>query len=773
MAKQKSENTSKGKLVFLGVIFTLIIMALFARVVYITTVYGQTYERRAIEQDMKKKMKESVVSAKRGNIYDRNKKAVAVSYAVDNVIIDIVGMVEEYNKNKTGKEKVEKTITALSENLNIPESTIKGYLATDENGVPVKNTRYFVLAKNIDRKVTTEIKSKGAVCVYTEEVSKRYYPDNNFASQVIGFLRGDTRLGLERQYDKELSGISGKIVSFDKNDESLNQEVVDGYSLVTTIDSTIQKTAERLVKENHEKYPSKNTAIMVMNPNTGEVIAMAQYPPFNLNDPANINEIGDLALKIEFEMLSDQEKVDRLSQIWTNFNVSFSYEPGSIYKPLVVAEALEENVVSLNTSFFCGGYKVINDRPVRCVLRSGHGNITLTEAIAKSCNVAMMEIADKLGANTFYKYHNEFGFGQKTGVDLPGEADIAKLQYSLKELERPMQIATSSFGQGFNATPIQSLTSFAAVINGGNLIKPYAVSQIIDDKGNVIKENTTTVRRKVLSEETSRIMRTMLQSVVSPNGTGRKVMIDGYAIGGKSGTAEQGKRQEDKSLQEYALSFVSFFPADNPEYIAIAIMDRPIDFVEGVTIPAPMMKELINEIIQYKGIMPTVTETEEGQKKPVDKNSIELEDLTGATIVNATKYFNSIGLDYEIIGAGDIVSSQSPTPGTIVTKDTRIFVYAQDSGETKLVIVPKIVDLSVEMASEILLSSRLVPVPVNDQNQVEEQEEPQEEPTDTDTGSDSSESEEPEKVSQIVIEQMPTADTRVPEGTEIKIKLKN
>ncbi len=719
MKHKKKYRLYQKKLMMLGIFFTLVIGGLFARVAYIQTVYGNEYERKAIEQASNQQSMHTVITAQRGSIFDRNGQVLAGSYAVDNIILDISEMVKESQRSEKGKKSVEDTVANLSKFLEIPVETINGYLQTDANGVPLKDVRYFILKKEVDRKVTEALMASGVKCVYTEEVSKRTYPGNNLASAVLGFMRGDVAVGLEGQYNKALSGVNGRIFkayasNIQTADASVKDDAVNGYSLVTTIDMAIQQYAEEAVRTSSQTFKCSTTAIVVMNPKTGEILAMAQSPSFNSNDPANIAGIDDLLVQEALSQLPKEEQITALNPIWTNFSVTKSFEPGSIYKPILVATALEEGLISPTETFFCGGFKMVNDKRIGCHYRAGHGTQTLTQALANSCNVAMMDIAEKTGGDIIYRYHSDFGFGQKTGIDLPSESALSGLQYSKSQLEHPLNLATYSFGQGFNATAIQDITAFSALINGGNVMKPYVVTQVVDESGRVVQETEPTVLRRVISKDTSNFMMKSLQSVVTPEGTGRKAAIAGYAIGGKTGTAQQGVREEDESKQDYTLSFIAYMPGDDPDIIALAIMniDQPNDpYTEGTTSPAPMMKELLLNIIKYRGLLPT-GEVSEEDNIHLSPDSQPLNHLVGSSLSSATRYLNDSGLDYEIIGSGDTVESQMPNSGAMVAPGDKVYLYimsGEASANQTLVLVPKVTDMPVEQAEELLSGAGLVP----------------------------------------------------------------
>ncbi len=765
-AKRK-EKIRKGKLLFMGFTFSLVLCYLMARVIYIKAEFGDEYERKAVEQEFNKKNSESILTASRGSIYDRNNTSIAISYGVDKIFLDIREAVTLSDEEK------EKLVTKLNEYLDIPFETLWRYLEVDENNKPIIDRNYFVIKENVDREVSLQLKESGVKCVYTEENSRRSYIHNNLAAQVIGFIRIGDSYGLERYYNGYLDGKNGKVIRTYDNNNSLvttKIEAKDGYSIITTIDTEIQKYAEQAVKRAVETEEPVNASVIVMNPKTGEILAMAQDTTFNLNEPSNISYVNNEIFKSQYDYLSDEEQLLRLMDMWSNFNVSKSFEPGSIFKPIVVAAALEENIINTSSNYYCSGKKDIYGTEIPCWYRSGHGQQTLTQVLQNSCNIGMFDIISKMGSTSFYKYQKEFGFGEKTGIDLPAELSCETLLYTPSQLKNPVHLATSSMGQGFNSTPIQDINSFAAIINGGNLMKPYIVSQVVDNKGNVIKENSPQVIRKVISKETSNTLREMLKSVVTEEGTGNKGIIKGYSIGGKTGTAEQGKRGSEL----HTVSFIEYIPADDPEILAIGIIHLPKVYIDGVTSAVPMLTEVMTNIIKYKGIQPT-SEVSEEDNISVEKGNIEMLDLTGLSTKEATKYLNEQVFDYEIVGNGNYVTSHSPSAGTQVSPGSKIYLYVSyKEEEGELVFVPKVVGVSVEKAADILTNAGLSPIIFEDvkksnQSQTESDYSNYQE---SENNADSENKSNSGMLKKAVYEQMPSAESEVQLGTEIKLKVR-
>lgn len=687
---------------------SVIMVVLMGRIAYIKVVHGEEYEDAAKNQQTDDY--DSVIVANRGSVVDRNNQAFAVSTRVYDLALDVRVLVQ-YDD-----EEIEKTLNGLAgiDFLDLDYGTLKSYTIKDENGKPAADTHWKVLAKKLTREQKEQIEAldlKGAV-FGTD--TKRSYPLGSVASDVVGFIRGDSSWGLEREYNTVLSGVNGReYKTYDGSSSAIIQTVdaQDGSTVVTTLDYTIQQYAEQAVAQAVTDYDPNHAAVLVMNPNTGEVYAMADSPTFDPNDPSNpktVNTSEEFAQ--EWEAMNEEDQYEYLMDSWKNFNISYTFEPGSIYKPMVVAAALEEGVISKTDTFTCSGKKTVYDRVISCWKKTGHGTETLEEVLANSCNVAMMDIGEKLGAHLFYKYQKDFGFGEKTGIDLPGEASASTLLFAENAIG-PVDLATMSFGQSFNCTPVQVLSAFSAVINGGKLMQPYIVSKIVNSEGEVTYEKNPTLIRKVISEDTSDTVRNYLQAVID-SGTGSKAKIDGYAIGGKTGTAQQAIRAND----EYTVTFIGFLPVDDPQIIAIAIIDKPSVYTEGSASAAPMLKGLLENIIKYTGIQKTEVVSESSNS---DDSTVVLDDLTQYTTNEAIKYLSLNGLNYQVVGEGSEVSSSAPHAGTEVQDGSTIILYVTKApGEDNTVQVPGVLGRNYDDAVAAIINVGLSPVVEGDESGV-------------------------------------------------------
>lgn len=644
----------KLKLNITAAIFIIIFAALLSRVAYFKICYGNEYETRSKLQSLGGFDK--TIPARRGEILDRNSVKLAVSVPVYNVILEPV-TISQLND----KEQI-KIFNLLEKTLPLENGSLENILSKDSEGNLINNTYYYPVAKNVSYDKAMEIENQNLTGVWLEEKQKRKYPFGSLAAHVIGFVKGENISGLEKIYNSALEGYDGRQFRIIEGSKTIpqNYSPKNGFSIVTTIDQNIQKIAENGVRNAMEEFPCETASVIIMNPNTGEILAMADSNQFDLNNPSKPNNVS----KENFYNMPYEKQSEYLNNMWKNFNVTNTFEPGSIFKPMVIAAALDEGIITPESTFYCNGYKQVEDRKIHCIRRSGHGSETLEEVISNSCNSAMMDIVEIMGNSIFYKYQTDFGFGEKTGIDLPHEESCINLLYKCEELG-PVELATSSFGQSFNCTPIQAITAFSVLASGGSLMKPYVVSKVVDEYGNAVLENKPQTVRKVVSKESCAIVNKYLQSVID-SGTGKKAKIDGYYIAGKSGTSEQGKRGDDL----YTITFAGFLPAENPKVAALVVIDKPFEYSDGVTTAAPAFREVMLGLIDYMEIPPSV-------KMPESENSagISLKDFTGLPLDEALEYINKNGLKHKIVGNGNTVANQFPKEGTLVNNNTEILIY--------------------------------------------------------------------------------------------------
>jgi len=557
------------KLVMLFVAIVLAFVGLIGKITQINAKNGDKYTKIVLDQQQ---YNSRLIPFKRGDIVDRNGTTIATSERVYNVVLDANVMLSS-DDDKKNQEMIVKVKEALQTSFQIESSKVDEVVQNNPDGY------YNVLKKKVSYKDAQAFKKKYSKLrgIWLEEDYIRSYPYATLASDVIGFtVAGNLgNAGIEASYNSILNGTDGREYGYLDTDSSLERtvkEAVDGKNVMSTIDISLQSIVEKHILAFNEEHKneartgagSKNTAVIIANPNTGEILAEASYPNFDLNNPRDLTAYYT---QQEIDGMSEAEQLDAMNQIWRNFCVSDIFEPGSTAKPFTVAAGLECGSLSGNEVYNCGGSLQVGGWPISCHKKGGHGNQTLSDAIANSCNVCMMKIVAAMGVDEFCKYQSVFGFGQETGIDLPGEA--VGLLYD-KESMNSSSLATNSFGQNFNVTMTQMVAAFSSLINGGNYYEPHVVKQILDKNGNVIESKNPVLLKKTVSEETSRMLRTYMKQTMT-TGTGKNAQVPGYSIGAKTGTAEKHPRKQGN----YVLSYMGFAPAENPEVLVYVVIDEP------------------------------------------------------------------------------------------------------------------------------------------------------------------------------------------------------
>ncbi|WP_310605513.1 peptidoglycan D,D-transpeptidase FtsI family protein [Anaerosporobacter sp.] len=587
---------AKTLLVF-GVVLLLMI-ALIARLTYLRNEDGDKYSKKVLSQQT---YSSSVIPYKRGDIVDRNGTVLATSIKVYNLILDPKTILEI--KKVNGEETTpyrEPTLQALTTYFDLEYEELNKILIekpTNQYTVMLKQLEYSEIKEFEAAMKEKDSKIQG---VWFEEEYKRIYPNNSAASDIIGFTSAGNvgNWGLEQTYNTYLNGTNGREYGYFDAELNLERTVkpaVDGDTIVSTIDLNIQQIVEKHITKFMKNIGAKNSAVMVMNANTGEIIAMASDKQYDLNDPYNLD---DYYTKSEIEAMTEQERLDALYGIWKNFAISQNYEPGSTFKPFVMAAALDEDIIKDGDHYICDGKQVVVEgiKPIRCVSRSGHGDITIEEAIMKSCNDAMMQIVAKMGRSLMAKYQFNYGFGRKTGIDLPGE-EIG--QVFTEEQLNPLELATTSFGQGLTVTMVQMASAFSATVNGGYYYTPHLVNKIKNADGATVENKNAVLSKQVISTKTSDLLRRYLYNTVE-SGTAKTVAIKGYQIGGKTGTAEKHTGEDGV----YLVSFLGYFPYDNPQYIIYTIVDEVNDEDQAQSTYAQQLThDILNEILPFLGIL--------------------------------------------------------------------------------------------------------------------------------------------------------------------------
>ena len=683
----RKHSSVKKRIKGITAMFLVGVVVLVLRLAWIQFVRGGEYKKLAAEQQTR----DSVISAKRGTIYDRNMKVLAQSATAERITINP----QEIERKKNSEEVVK----VLVEHLGIDETELRKKIArTDRQSVVIK--------KQVEKSVADTIRQKNITGIHFEEDTKRYYPYGSLAAQVIGFTGSDNQglEGLENVLDEELRGIDGRIATAKdvaNNEMPYKYEsyipAQDGKGVVLTIDETIQRFTEKHLQQAYEENLLGNGgAAIVMNPNTGEILAMAVVPSYDLNQPRVITD--QLLLdQLEAKELEGEE-YDKaysaaITKMWRNKAVVDSYEPGSTFKTLVAASALESGVTSEHESFMCTGVRHVANRDIHCWKLQGHGEETFAQGVMNSCNPVFMEVAARMGATRFTECFRAFGLTEKTGFTIPGESS-GTFHDSLSSVD----LATSSFGQTFTITPLQLISAVSAVVNGGNLMKPRIIKAYTDNNGKVIETFEPELVRNVVSEQTSIKMRGILEQVVS-SGTGKGAYVSGFRIGGKTGTSEKLPRGNGK----YIASFVGFAPADDPQIVCLLLLDEPrAGATGGGAIAAPAVGKIMEDVLPYLGYKPQYTEE---NSKTI---SVSVPNIKGSTVSEATEKLQKLGLIISIKGNGDKVKDQIPEAGTKLHRDSIVLAYTQEGEQSGTAVVPNVSGMNKENAETAIKNAGLV-----------------------------------------------------------------
>ena len=568
MYRNKTFNRKKVMIVFVAVFF--IMMFLIGRLVYLMIFCSEYYGNKA--ENLHERERD--IKAARGKLLDANGTVLATNKSVCTISV-IHNQIEE----------PEKVIEMLVRELGIPEETARKRVEKVSSIERVKT--------NVAKETGDAVRAYGLSGVKVDEDYKRYYPYGTLASKVLGFTGADNQgiLGLEVKYDEYLQGTNGKILTLTdargieiENAGESRLEPVNGYDLCLSLDRNIQMYCEQAAKKVCTKKSADSVSVIVMNPQNGELMAMVNYPEFDLNDLFTL--AGDTG-----ETVSAEEKQNLLNKMWRNQCISDTYEPGSTFKIITAAAALEEGVVKLDDTFYCPGYKIVEDRRIRCARTTGHGAETFETGIMNSCNPVFMELGERLGAENFAGYFKQFGLLSKTNIDLPGEAGT--IMHKTENIG-PVELATISFGQSFQITPIQLVTTVSSIINGGTRVTPHFGVSVQDADGNTVKTFSYETHENICTAETSETMRCLLEKVVS-EGTGKNAKIEGFSIGGKTATSQTLPRSDHK----YISSFLGFAPADDPQVLVLVVINDPQGIYYGGTIAAPVAKEIFENILPY------------------------------------------------------------------------------------------------------------------------------------------------------------------------------
>lgn len=734
-ADRPMSNRMKRRIIiacgFLGIFLLYILSNMFS----ISIVHAKKYKDFAAQQQVST----VTINANRGTIYDRNQKVLASSATVWTVVIAPANMKEAFDLLVKGEKQRLKDDDPSNDQDGNPEllamslDDFKAQVAKDLATLlegdyekiyaqTQKDNKYEIIKKQVEKPIADQVRNmiseKGYTFISLLEDTKRFYEDSTLASQVIGFTNADNEgtYGVEQYYDDILQGISGKVVTATDakgNTIPTNYEKryapQDGKSIVLTLDSTIQYYAQKALKEVVAQHQPKGGACaIVMNVNTGEILAMANEPTFDLENPRDIysemlQEMLENPTETDSEgkeisiTLTEEEKTELkqnlLYQQWANKCISWSYEPGSVFKVVTASGALETGAATLHSSYTCSGHITVSGVRMNCDRKTGHGVLDFVGALVNSCNPSFVEMGLAMGADHFYEYLKMFGLTEQTGVDLPGETYT---NYYTAEEMGPVELASSSFGQTTVVTPLHMLTSVAAAINGGYLVQPHILKEVLDQEGNVVDSTDTRVKRQVISQETSEQIALAMEQVVSKNG-GTAAYVKGYRIGGKSGTAQKGNKDG-----VYIASYAAFAPVDDPEIAVIVVVDEPSQGVYyGSLIAAPAVGSIMSDVLPYLGYSPEYSEED------LESMGTSVPNVVGEGILNAKSDLNKLGISYEVVGDGDDIVDQMPKRGATITSDSKVILYTEKNTEKKKVTVPDVIGESLNAAMAKLIHAGL------------------------------------------------------------------
>ena len=659
-----SNNKSKKNLIFvLGIVF-FVMLLLIIRLGWIQIVRGEEYSEKALEQQTR----DTPIEAERGTIYDTNGNELAVSVTCYTIWVRPTD-VKSADTDEESQAKIQNVTKKLSEYLDMEYDEVKELVTKEQSIVKVK--------KGIDKDTADKIREEDLPGVEIAEDTKRDYPLGAFASHTLGTVSDDNvgLSGLELQYNTYLSGVSGRWINY--TDTSGNRlsygneryyQAEDGYSIVTTIDQVIQHYTEKALDQVMEQTDADRVMAIVMDPKTGDILAMAQTPDYDLNnsrEPANEKE------KKEFDAMSESEQTTYLNKMWRNSLISDVYEPGSTFKLITTAIALEEDIATPNSTYNCTGEIKVADRTIHC-WRTGrpHGHQNLQEAVNNSCNPVFVQLATKTGIDKFYEHLDTFGITGTTGIDFPGET-TALLQD--KDSAGPVGLATIGFGQGIAVTPIQLITAISSFGNDGKMMKPRLVKELRDSDGNTVRTFDTEVVRQTVSKETADEMCEIMQFVVDSGGGG-SFKLDGYNVGGKTGTANKPNSSGGYSDETYS-SAIAMAPMDDPQVAVLLIVDNPKGVHYGSVVAGPGMKQILSDTLRYLNVSP-----DEESQETSGAEKVEIPDVTGMSASEAIGVLEGAGLSYDmdddVASKEDfIVSKQYPSAGTEVKKGSKIYLY--------------------------------------------------------------------------------------------------
>lgn len=709
-------QSSRRMKIKMNIVLALLVLVgfgvLIGRLYQLQLVDGEMYQAKALKQQLRP----TAISAQRGAIYDRNMKTLAASATVWTVTLSPAELKDA--------DQLSKIADFLAPLLGVEREKII------ERGQ--KTASYYeIIKQKVDDTTADAIlrfcDENKINCVNLVEDSRRYYPYGSLASTVLGFTTSENKgaYGIESNYEKVLAGIPGMVVSA-KNAKSGNTpysydreyEPVDGNSIVLTIDEVIQHSLERHLETAVIEHNVNNRAVgIAMDVNTGAILGMATKPDFDPNEPnilCDPKALAEIAVFDEQIAAASGEEAERLKSErldvlgkaqfaqWRNKAISDPYEPGSVFKIITASMALDTEVCRPTGEYYtCPGFHIVAGRRKACWKAAGHGTIDFTQAVKFSCNPAFMMIGAKVGPRNFYDYFERFGLKEPTRIDLPGEADGIFYDYDTLAKETGEELASSSFGQTFKVTPIQICTAVAAAVNGGRLMQPYVVSQVLDPEGNIVSTTEPVVKRQVISEQTSETMRGILEKVVGdPDGSGKNAYVPGYRVGGKTGTSEKLDAKEGGEVTRRIASFMGIAPSNDPQVLVLVILDEPqMQNIYGSVIAAPVVGAIMSDILPYLKVEPQYTEAE------LSDIEVKVPYVTGGVVHDALAALTARGLSYKLVGDGVNVTGQIPSSGTECPKGTRVILYTDGAQPADPAEVPDVLGLSAQQANRTILNA--------------------------------------------------------------------
>lgn len=661
------------------------------------------FEKQIINHDkyttyaLAQQTRDKIIEPERGTIYDTNMKELAISANVEQINVDPKFLQDE---------KVDIAAERLSQILELDYDAVYAKIT--------KNSQYEIIAKQVEKDKADEVRQMVAeekmVGITIVPDTKRYYPQGNLASNLIGFTGtdGGGLEGIEAYYNETLSGTPGRIISAtDAKGGAMPFEyeqyieAQDGNSIVLTIDEVIQYYLEKhLETARDDNQPLEGVSGIIMDVKTGEILAMATKPDYDLNTPFEIKDQMLIDALLEYEGTEEYsaQKVSTLTSMWRNKPVVDSYEPGSTFKIQTVAMAYEESLVTEKWTHYCSGVSTVNGVAIRCWKAGGHGTVDLIGALENSCNPALIQLGLMIGTEDFRSYYELFGFTEKTNIDLAGETSGVFFNSSnFNQLE----LAVSSFGQTFQITPLQLITSISAIVNDGYMVVPHVVKEILDSEGKIISTTSTETVRQVVSEQTSEFMRLAMQSVVT-TGTAKNAYVAGYRVGGKTATSQKRTKEIETGESHYIASFIGVAPMDDPQIAVLIMIDEPTGaLTQGGQIAAPVVGRIMADVLPYIGVEPIYTEEE------LASIDVETPNLVGMTIDQVTQRLNSSALSFRVVGEGSVVTDQVPAQGVIVPSSATMIIYMDEEKPTDTIVVPNILGKTATQAKEILEKSGL------------------------------------------------------------------